>query len=69
MGTCEMVPICVFFNDRMANMPLVSELLKQRHCLNDFTSCARFIVKNSGKPVPDDLFPEDTDRAKRIVGS
>lgn len=68
MDHCEHLVACAFFNDRMSGMPLVSEMLKERHCLADRTSCARFLVARTGEPVPDDLFPDDHDRARQVIG-
>jgi hypothetical protein len=52
----------------MSGMPLVAEVLKERHCLADWTACARFLVARAGRPVPDDLFPDDNDRALQAIG-
>jgi hypothetical protein len=51
----------------MANMPAVSDLMKQTYCRGDKTKCARYIVSSAGKPVPSDLFPSDLGRANKIV--
>jgi len=48
-------------------MPLVSDMLKERHCLDDRTTCARFLIAQTGRTGPDDLFPDDNDRALRVI--
>ncbi len=69
MTDCEMLEKCVFFNDKMANMPSTSELIKLRYCKGDSGECARFLVcKALGRErVPLDLFPNHTDRAQEMI--
>ncbi len=68
MDACEHLTTCAFFNNKMSSMPLVSQVLKERHCLDDWGSCARFQVTLSGRLAPDDLYPDDNDRATQIIG-
>lgn len=67
---CECLPGCPFFHDRMKNMPTASELLRQRFCKGDWASCARWMVFQSlgREAVPVDLFPDQADRARAILG-
>jgi len=69
MKDCECLPKCPFFNDKMANMPLVAKLLKQKYCKSNNTECARYMVflKLGKGKVPSDLFPTQVDRAKKIL--
>jgi hypothetical protein len=69
VADCECVGGCIFFNDKMANMPAVAEVMKKRFCKADFSQCARFMVfKKLGKPaVPPDLFPNQADRARELL--
>ncbi len=69
MSECEKLSKCAFFNDRMANMPATAEMFKKNYCLGDKTVCARYQVAITGKEVPVDLFPNQTERAKQIIGS
>ncbi len=66
---CECLPACPFFNDRMADMPAMASILKNRYCHGDNTHCARYMVfKALGREaVPADLFPGEEDRARRII--
>jgi len=71
MAECERIQTCPFFNDKMKNMPATAELMKDKYCRGDFASCARYMVlKALGKEkVPSDLFPNETDRARRIISA
>ena len=69
MASCEKLKACLFFNDKLSNMPSVSGLLKDAYCLGDKEACARYQVSKAGKPVPQDLFPNDTTRARTILHS
>ncbi|TLM70148.1 MAG: hypothetical protein FDZ70_09330 [Actinobacteria bacterium] len=66
---CICLPACPFFNDRMKNMPSMSEVLKQQFCKGDWSSCARCMVFEAlgREAVPPDLFPDETDRARAIL--
>ncbi|GFO66165.1 hypothetical protein M1B72_01125 [Geomonas paludis] len=70
MPDCELLSGCIFFNDRMANMPSTSNVFKMMYCNDNFEGCARYIVrKELGKDaVPEDLFPNQGDRAREILG-
>lgn len=67
---CEMLVECLFFNDKLENMPAVAGVMKKKFCQgSQQTTCARYMVaKTMGKEkVPADLFPHDSGRAKRIL--
>ena len=69
MADCELLEKCVFFNDKMANMPSTAEVIKMRYCREDNSGCARYMVYKAlgrGK-VPQDLFPNNTEMAKQII--
>jgi hypothetical protein len=70
MGECVCVPTCPFFNDKMVNMPAVAGMMKRRYCMDDFSHCARFMVREKlGKEnVPADLFPSQTEKAMQLIG-
>lgn len=67
MDVCDCLPSCVFFNRTMAEMPMVSDALKERHCQGNWLGCARYRLISSGLPVPDDLYPDDVQRAAHLV--
>lgn len=69
MADCEIFADCVFFDDKMASKPATAELMKDRYCLGDESQCARYKVYKAlgGEKVPTDLFPNQTDRADRII--
>lgn len=66
---CQCLKDCIFFNDRMKNMPSMSEVLKQQYCRGDWEHCARCVVflALGREAVPKDLFPDELDRARRLV--
>ena len=69
MAECGLLPTFIFFNKRMANRPGVTELYKSNYCKGDNSACARypaFKALRRGK-VPADMFPNDRDRADRII--
>jgi len=69
MTQCECVAGCIFFNDKMANMPSTAAIYKKKYCETDSSSCARHMVfKALGKlRVPADLFPNQTDKAQQMI--
>lgn len=69
MAQCECLPKCPFFNDKMKNMSSTADLMKQRYCLSNNSTCARFMIfKAVGREkVPANLFPNQIDKAKRII--
>lgn len=69
MAECEKLPKCLFFNDKMADMPAMAEIFKKRYCLGDNSKCARLTVAVTGRLVPVDLFPNQMDVAKKIIES
>ncbi|GAB4280522.1 MAG: hypothetical protein Kow0056_15030 [Coriobacteriia bacterium] len=68
---CELLEGCIFFNDKMANMPSMADLLKERYCKGDFHACARYRVyaEVGRENVPADLFPAQTDRVASVIAS
>lgn len=71
MVDCECLSTCPFFNDRMADKPATSELLKKQYCRDNFDQCARYqVFKKLGKSaIPPDLFPNSRDRAEDIINN
>jgi hypothetical protein len=71
MVNCPLLATCLFFNDKMAEMPATADLLKERYCRGDNSICARHMVfvKLGREKVPANLMPSDTKRAKDIISS
>jgi hypothetical protein len=69
MADCELISACPFFNDRMKNMPAMSNIYKRNYCQGDHTNCARYMVREKlGKEkVPGDLYPNQQDRANMLI--
>jgi len=66
---CALTETCIFFNDKMANMPSMAKMYKQRYCTEDHLSCARFQVFDAigRENVPKDLYPNEQDRVALII--
>jgi len=69
MADCEKIAKCVFFNDKMSHKPATAEVMKNNYCRGNKVQCARYQVAVSGKPVPPDLYPSQTQRAGAIIAS
>ncbi len=69
MPQCPCLSSCLFFNNKMANMPLAAEKMKARFCQSDNSECARYLVfaKLGRDKVPSDLFPRDVDLANKLI--
>lgn len=69
MPDCEMLSKCIFFNDKMQNMPVMATVMKKKYCQGDFSKCARYLVcKALGREkVPSDLTPSQEDRAHKLL--
>ena len=71
MADCELLKGCLFFNDKIHNMPTLAEQFKEKYCRGDNSNCARYMTcKALGREkVPPDLFPNQLERAKGIIAS
>ena len=71
MPDCECINACPFFNDKMASMSAIADMMKRKYCQGDNSACARYMVRRTlGKEkVPTDLFPNQVDRARQMVGA
>lgn len=69
MNDCECLEKCIFFNDKMENKPALANLFKKSYCKGDSSKCARHIVfeKFGAEAVPNDLFPNQIERAMEII--
>ena len=69
MADCEKLAECMFFNDKLTNMPAIAVLLRKLFCHGEYTRCARYMVTETlGKEnIPADLFPGNSVRAKVII--
>ncbi len=69
MADCEMLAKCLFFNDKMANMPAMAEMMKKKYCRGDNSKCARYMVctRLGREKVPPDLNPSQLDRAEALL--
>jgi hypothetical protein len=69
MAKCECLEKCLFFNDKMRNMPELADVYKKNYCRVDSKICARYIILKAlgTESVPADLFPNQADRAKYLL--
>jgi len=69
MARCELTKNCLFFNKLMADMPSSVDTYKKLYCVDNFTSCARYKVRQAvgADLVPVDLFPHQKDRIDKII--
>lgn len=69
MANCDLMETCIFFNDRMSDMPTMANLYKKRYCQTDSSGCARFSVFEvlGRDQVPADLYPNDAERAAVLL--
>ncbi len=68
VATCEKLQTCPFFSGQMKDMPAVSSLMKETYCLGDKMQCARYRVSTAHIAVPNDLLPNDVERARQLLG-
>lgn len=66
MAQCTRYVRCTFFNTIEA-LPKTAQQLMDRYCLGDNSDCARFKCAASGISPPDDLYPNEMDRAVDII--
>ena len=71
MADCELLEGCIFFNDKMADMPSTAEMFKNKYCRESNTECARYVVfKALGREkVPPDLFPNMKEKAQEVIAA
>jgi hypothetical protein len=69
MADCELLSKCLFFNDQLANMPDMADLMKDKYCRGDSSICARYKVFSAlgNDRVPNNLYPKDLKKADQII--
>ncbi len=69
MKDCELLTKCLYFNDKLKNMPTASEMVKNMYCRWHYEECARYRVAMvlGTEYVPPDLFPPETERADKLL--
>jgi len=65
---CELSDTCIFFNDKMPDMPAVAGYLKDKYCRGTYEVCARFqIYREFGREnVPAGLFPNEEEMVPAV---
>ncbi len=69
MTNCTLLTTCIFFNDKMAHMPVTADVLKNKYCRAKYAECARYMVMEAmgRQNVPPNLIPGQTDLARQII--
>lgn len=69
MSDCPSLAKCPFFNDKMSAIPTTATMMKKRYCQGGNSNCARWVVRAALGPtaVPEDLFPNQMERAKSLI--
>ncbi|MGI5862844.1 MAG: hypothetical protein ACOX6T_12405 [Myxococcales bacterium] len=69
MLECPRLQNCSFFELLMKDQSSLAGLFRQRYCRARSHECARRIVEAAGLPVPEDLFPNQGEKAAEIIGA
>ena len=67
MTDCKRLEKCLFFNNKLDNMPKLAERYKNKFCKGDCKNCARYIVAEATGSCPNDLFPNQIERVEKII--
>ena len=69
MPDCEFLKGCLFFNDKLENMPKAADMMKKTYCQWRYTECARhkIAIVLGRSAIPNDVFPSDDRRATKIL--
>jgi len=69
MANCELIETCIFFNDMMTDMPVMTDIMKERYCRKDNSKCARYMIfqEVGREKVPSNMFPVEKERAEKII--
>lgn len=69
MTECHLLEGCQFCNGRHDVSPSFVELLMELYCKRHFNNCARYKIATTlgGPKVPPDLFPNNIERANKIL--
>lgn len=67
--SCEILPCCRFFSDKMKNMPKTADYIRNKLCFNDYEACVRYRIYKEfgGDNVPFDLYPDDTEEVHKVI--
>jgi len=69
MSGCERLDKCPIVNDSKNGTAADFEKIKEKYCTDNYANCARYMVLTSvgGDFVPNDLLPEQVEKAKEII--
>lgn len=66
---CELWEKCPLFNDKMSAESSLLTIFKNNYCLNNYLTCARFMVADriGREHIPIDLYPNESGKAILII--
>ncbi len=69
MAQCDWINECPFLYNKQILIEAMREIYMTRYCNGDYPACARYMVYKTlgGSKVPLNLFPNQRDRAKKIM--
>jgi hypothetical protein len=82
MNECERKDFCIFFSNKLMSMPSIGKRLKEDYCQKNKNACARYMIHQKlmqGYAPADELsmlkiskemqalYPNDTERAERVI--
>jgi hypothetical protein len=72
MQDCELIPKCTdFFRNKMGGQPSTVTLISEKYCKGDKHKCARYVALNKldETHIPENLFPNQMDKARSLIDS
>jgi len=66
---CRFAAFCTFINETTLKNPSQAAKYKISYCNSNSANCARYLISRAlgRQSLPDDLLPEEMNRAERIV--
>ncbi len=67
MADCERFKGCMFFSDKLPEIPRTAEALEETYCHGSKIECARYMVALKGVEVPANLFPNENNCVAKVL--
>jgi len=72
MAKCECQSSCIFFNDKMKELPGFTKIYKKKYCIGgEMEGCARRVVSQvlGEDKIPSTLYPNQHDLARKLIAA
>jgi len=69
VASCDKKRECLFYREKLPNLPPLTNEYKQEYCEGSPEQCARYMVMDKGINPPMDLFPYQQYDAKELLKS